>query len=192
MEENSIVPYGSAIIKLLKGPIIQDRDKEGWEQLLLYESSIEEYFNRIGIELYLDKSDCFSFLTQKSNDNETKLPRLTRAVPLSFDTSLLCMLLRERLYNYEANKDESSKIVITKDEIYELLTPFLKEKLNEEKHRKKIDSIINNVKEIGFLRELTDHENSYKIERIIKAKISAEMLQEMKNRLLGKKGSDDS
>lgn len=190
-----MAPYGAVIIKLLKDAIYHDRDKDGWEKLLLYRTTIEEYFEKIGVNLYLNETDGFAYLFQNrssEDDGEVddKAPKLTRAMPLSYDVTLLCVLLRERLYQFDTNEGESSQIVITLDEIRELLAPYFKERLNEEKQLKKFDSIINQVKEFGFIRELKGHEPvTYKIERIIKARVPADKLQEIKERL--KEGCDD-
>jgi len=197
MEEKKVAPYGAVIIKLLKDAVYHDRDKDIWDRLLLYKTSIEEYFEKIGVNLNLNESDGFAYLSQSRNieddglDDE-KVPKLTRAMPLSYDVTLLCVLLRERLYHCETNEGDSSRIVITLDEIRELLAPFFKERLNEEKQLKKFDSIINQVKEFGFLRELKGHDPaSFKIERIIKARVPADKLQEIKEKLKGKNDSKD-
>ncbi len=192
MEESKIAPYGSVIIKLLKGPLFHDRDKELWNTLHIHKSTIEEYMEKIGVRLFLEEGDGYAFLKQiESQEEESGIPRLTRAMPLSYDVSLLCVLLRERLYQIEMTESESSRIVITRDEIHELLSPYFKESLNEERHKKKLDQIVNSVKELGFLRELKSQEKeSYKIERILKARVPADKLAEFKDRL-AKRGNEN-
>ena len=58
-----------------------------------------------------------------------------------------------------------------------MLKIFLPETSNEAKTIDKIDEHINKVVEYGFLRKLKNDKNQYEINRIIKAKISADTLQ---------------
>ncbi len=185
METDKISKYAPAIIKLLQGAVHYD-DKDIWENLLSNRTSIEEYFEKIGIRVVINESDGYAFIEQKrfEEENNINLPRLTRRIPLSYDVTLLCVLLREKLLQYDTGGSYSLRPIVTKEDIYEMLLQFFKERTDEKKQRKKFDTIINKVIELGFLRPLENPgKEEYEIRAIIKARIKAEKLNEIKQRL---------
>ncbi|NJD77507.1 MAG: DUF4194 domain-containing protein [Candidatus Methanoperedens sp.] len=185
METDKILKYAPAIIRLLQGAIHYD-DKDIWENLLSNQTSIEEYFEKIGIRVIINENDGYAFIEQKrfEEENNINLPRLTRKIPLSYDVTLLCVLLREKLLQYDTGGSYSLRPIVTKEDIYELLLQFFKERTDEKKQRRKFDTVINKVIELGFLRPLENPgKEEYEIRAIIKAIIKAEKLNEIKQRL---------
>jgi len=112
------------------------------------------------------------------------LPRLTRRIPLSKPVSLLCVLLREQLLLFETSNLESVTCVLTREQIYELVQPMLPERTNELSLLRKVDAWIEQVVELGFLKKRPLlGQNYFEVRRILKAKINAEKLEELKERL---------
>ncbi|CAG0989740.1 MAG: DUF4194 domain-containing protein [Candidatus Methanoperedens sp.] len=185
METDKILKYAPAVIKLLQGAVYYD-DKDIWENLLSNSTSIEEYFEKIGIRVIINESDGYAFIEQKrfEEENNINLPRLTRKIPLSYDVTLLCVLLREKLLQYDTGSSYSLRPIISKEDIYEMLSQFFKERTDEKKQRRKFDTIINKVIELGFLRPLENSgKEEYEIRAILKARIKAETLNEIKQML---------
>jgi hypothetical protein len=60
---------------------------------------------------------------------------------------------------------------------------FLPENSNEAKMIDKIDAHINKLIGYGFLRQLSNSENKFEVKRILKAKIPADSLQEIKEKM---------
>ena len=71
---------------------------------------------------------------------------------------------------------------ITDTEIKEELELFLQEGYNRLRFLKDLDKYIKNVVELGYLKEISkkDIETKYQIQRIIKEKITLDILQEFK------------
>ncbi len=185
METDKILKYAPAVIKLLQGAVNYD-DKDIWENLLSNRTSIEEYFEKIGIKVIINETDGYAFIVQKKFEEEDNinLPRLTRKIPLSYDVTLLCVLLREKLLQYDAGGSYSLRPIVTKEDIYEMLLQFFKERTDEKKQRRKFDTIISRVIELGFLRPLENPgKEEYEIRTIIKARITAETLNDIKRKL---------
>ncbi len=184
IETNAMNPYASAIIKLLQGVIYND-DKELWDNLIKYHVPIKEYFKVIGIDVLIYETEGFAFLKQKQFDEgqEINLPNLIEKRQLSYPVTLLCVLLVEKLIEFDATEGDSTRLIVDKDEIKEMLRIFLPEKTNEAKLIDNIDENINKLVKYGFLRKLNDTESKYEVKRILKAKIPAETLQEVKNKL---------
>lgn len=187
MENEKILSYAPVIIKLLQGAVHYD-DKDIWENLLSNRTSVEDYFENIGVKVFINEPDGYAYLKQKEFEEDDKnyyLPRLTRRIPLSYDVTLLCVLLREKLLQYDVGSTDSTRSpILTREDLHEMLLPFFREKTDEKKQRGKLDAIINKVIDLGFLRPLKNPGNEeYEIRAIIKAKITAETLNDIKQRL---------
>jgi hypothetical protein len=126
-----IHPYTSVIIKLLQG--VLDADDRHWELLLSHQSQVTDHFARLGIELVVDESEGYAFLRQATGEDDdpgADLPRLFRRVKLTYDQTLLCVLLRERLAQFDAQSTDSSRLIVSHDELYEMTRAFFRERAN--------------------------------------------------------------
>jgi len=81
---------------------------------------LHEYFGKIGLVLQLDEPDGFARLIQPKahEDEENPLPRLMRKVTMNYETTLLAVLLREMLEEFDV-RSENTKLFVTQKEIKE-------------------------------------------------------------------------
>jgi hypothetical protein len=191
---NKIAPYASTIIRLLQGVVSSD-DRALWDNLINYQVKIKEYFEMIGLEVYISESDGFAFLRQKqfaeeaaallNDENKIIPPELIRKQPLSYSVSLLCVLILERLIEFDVAGGDSTRLILSKDEIRDMMRIFLSEKTNEAKVIDKLDADINKLIDYGFLKKLNDAENDakYEVRRILKAKVPIDKLLEIRQKL---------
>ena len=178
------LPYAGAVLKLLKGPVNYDLDPKEWEQLSTYQTDLKKYFDKIGLHLVLDSDDGFAYLYQPSGDDDSGLPRITRRIPLPFDVTLLCVLLREKLAE-QTIEDVNMANLLKKEDIYEMLNPFYPKTQNEAVQHREFDRLITKILELGFLRRIEKEKSEfYQIEKIIKVRVRAEELNSIKARLL--------
>ena len=173
--------YSSCLIALLKG-IVYNHQKEVWENLLRYEADIKKYFQPIGLELYLDKSEGYAYLRQIEWEEEVELPILSEKRKLNFLTSLVCIVVRKYLLEQDAQSG-SARVIISEQELLNRLKVYLPGSNDEAKQQEKIISTINKVIEIGFLRKLEGQGDNYEIHRIIKGFINADVIQDTLNKL---------
>ncbi len=187
-----IHPYTPAIIKLLQG--IVDADDRHWELLLSHQSQVTDHFARLGIELVVDESEGYAFLRQGADEDDdpaADLPRLFRRVKLTYDQTLLCVLLRERLAQFDAQSMDSSRLVITHDELFEMTRAFFRQRANEVRMLRNFDSVVSRVIALGFLKKLdAPGEARYEVRRIIKARVSADILTDLKQTLSDRAATD--
>lgn len=190
----------TVLIKLLQGFLLQE-DKASWEALQMQQTVVREFFATLGLHLHLDENEGYAFLRSVSMDEhddgkiigesamgnlqheesmEKKKLTLMRKVPLSFEVSLLCVLLREALDQFDATVHDDHRLIITKSDIYDLLKLYFPDKHDETKLIRRWDGIINKVIELGFIRELRSDNSRIEVLRIIKAMIDAERVGEMK------------
>lgn len=181
MNSSQIAPYAPAVIRLLQGPLSSD-DNGPWNLLLTYETPVREYIAKIGLELVLNEPDGYAFLRQPEWEGEDSqrvaLPRLTRRDRLSYHVTLMCALLRERLDQFEASTPETDRLIVSNDDLHDMLRPFLRERGDERALLKKIEETANRIAELGFLRRLgADHR--YEVRPILKARIGSDILADV-------------
>lgn len=191
MEANvSRANYAAVIIKLLQGPVYAD-DKNIWRELLGWQSAVKEYFGKIGMELLINEGDGFARVMQPEVDenDDNPLPRLMKKQAISYEATLLSVILREGLEEFDV-KSEGTKYFLTQKEIKERIELFYKEQSNKSKLWKELSRPIASLLNIGILKlnredTVNKDNNQYEIKRIIKAFISNDKLEEIKNKLSG-------
>ncbi|MCB2181618.1 MAG: DUF4194 domain-containing protein [Desulfobulbaceae bacterium] len=178
---DSVAPV---LIQLLKGVIYQDRQAELWRDLLSFQAVVRDYFSRIGLELFIDESEGYAFLKQSVSDEESQpeLPRLIQRRQLSYQLSLLLVLLRKKLIELDATGGQT-RLIVSREQMKEMLLIFLPESSNEAKMVEGIDRHINRLIDYGFLRRLKGEENRYEVHRIIKALVDAQWLSDFNGNL---------
>jgi hypothetical protein len=181
---NETLPYALAVIKLFQGVVYSD-DKAVWNCLIQYQQDIQQYFSGIGIEVFVLENEGFAYLKQKESDpsQEENLPHIIERRQLSYPVTLLSVLLFEKLIEFDMKGGDSIRLIIDREEIKESVRIFLPEGSNEAKLTDRVDTHIKKLVDIGFLRELSTDPNKFEVRRILKAKISADGLQEIKEKL---------
>ncbi|ARN77243.1 hypothetical protein BST97_04185 [Nonlabens spongiae] len=181
--EQNTTPYSKAIVKLLKGVV--ERSSSVWDDIINYQVEIQEYISKIGLELIVKKDDGFAFVKQ-FEDNEGKTLGLVQRRQIGFETSIVLVVLRQSLEEFDSNPTQLAvEKFITDAEIKDELELFLQEGYNKLKFQKDLDNLIKKVVELGYLKEVSkkDNETKYQIHRIIKEKITPDILQEFKTKL---------
>jgi hypothetical protein len=181
--EQHITPYSKAIVRLLKSTV--ERTSNVWDDIILYQNEIQEYISQIGLELIVKKDEGFAFVKQLE-DSEGKTLGLVARRQIGFETSIVLVVLRQSLEDFDSNPTQlASEKFITDIEIKDELELFLQEGYNKLKFQKDLDKYIRSVVELGFLKEIGQKENEtkYQIHRIIKEKITLDILQDFQTKL---------
>ena len=182
--EKNIKPYSKAIVKLLKSPV--ERNSPVWDDVVNYQIEIQDYISQIGLELIVKKDEGFAFVKQYEDSEGNTLGLIVRR-QIGFETSIILVVLRQSLEEFDSNPTQFqvAEKFITDSEIKEELELFLQEGYNRLRFLKDLDKYIKNVVDLGYLKEVNkkDNETKYQIHRIIKEKISLDILQEFKTKL---------
>ena len=182
--DSIIAPYGRTVVRLLKGPI-EVTDTNAWEDILNYQSEINKYLANIGIELIVKRDEGFAYIKQIVDDED----RTTGLIPrqqLGFEISVILIILRQMLEEFDSNMDElyATERFVSADELKERIEIFLPERFNRVKLFSEIDTYINRIVSLGYLKLIKrDNVNTYQIHRIIKEKVTLDKLQEFKDKL---------
>ena len=175
------------LIGLMKGVVYQDVDESLWQDLLALQARVRDYVAVLGLELILDEAEGYAFLrTRPTEDGEADLPRLVQRRALSFPVSLLLALLRKKLAEFDASAGDT-RLILSRDEIVELIRVFLPSGSNEARLIDQVDTHLNKIVELGFVRRLKpsggSHEQMIEVRRILKAFVDAQWLAEFDARL---------
>jgi hypothetical protein len=180
------------LIGLLKGVQYREQDERQWAALLNLQARVRDYVAVLDLDLVLDEAEGYAFLKshpeRADDDPARQLPRLIARRPLSFPVSLLLALLRKKLAEFDAGGGDT-RLVLSRDEIVELMRVFLPDGPNEARLIDQIEATINKVVELGFLHKLkpangrTADPASFDVRRILKAFVDAQWLAEFDARL---------
>lgn len=175
-------PYSHILVALLKG-VVYSHNEKVWDELLKpeNETDVKKYFADINLDLIIDKSEGYAYLKQ-SEEEEDESPKLIEKRQLNFHVSLLCLLLRKHLIEND-REGESSKAILSKDEIINLVKPFYRETTNEANQQKQIETAMKRIIEEGFLRKMKTEDEQYEINRIIKAFVNADVVKDSLDKL---------
>jgi len=162
-----------------------ERNSNVWYDVINYQNEIQDYLGKIGLELIVKKDEGFAFVKQLE-DNEGNTLGLVQRRQIGFETSIVLVVLRQSLEDFDSNPTQlATEKFITNTEIKDELELFLPEKYDRVKFIKELDRYIGAAAELGYLKEISkkDNETKYQIHRIIKEKITLDILQDLKTKL---------
>jgi hypothetical protein len=188
MLDNGSADLSTLAITLLKGVLYREEDQQLWNALLGLQARLRDYVSVLALDLVLDESEGYAFLRSRpeaiGDAADARLPRLVARRPLSFPVSLLLALLRKKLAEFDAGGNDT-RLVLSREDIVGLVSVFLPERSNEAKLVDQIETYINKVIELGFLRRLKGASGpaTFEVRRILKAFVDAQWLADFDTRL---------
>lgn len=185
MSDTEVREYAAAIIRLLQGPVYDD-DGPVWKLLLANAGAIQRYLGQIAVDLVVDEAEGFAYLTQPDAPDGESFTRLVRRSPLSFEVSLLCVILREELDRFDSSNADARRLYLSAREIRDGISLYFREKTDETRLSRELDRYLRQVVDLGFLREVVPEgatpgqEVRYEVRRILKAKVNNDFLEQFK------------
>jgi hypothetical protein len=186
-QNRNLAPYRKSAVKLLQGPVFEDQ-QDVWNEVLQYQVELTQYFERIALEVLIDKRDGYAYLKQFELDESGSTIGLIRRIPLTYDLTLVCVLLREWLLEFESSDLETANLYITPKEFRDRMEMFFKEKTNELKFIKELNRHLDQCVDMGFLKLVhkdvtSQDEYRYEVKRILKARVTTDELSKFKQQL---------
>ncbi len=176
------------LIALMRGVTDRENDPGLWQALVNLQARVRDQVAMLGLELILDEAEGYAYLRQQPvRDGEPELPRLVPRRQLGYHVSLLLALLRKKLAEFDAMGGES-RLILGRDEIVEMMRLFLPDTANQVRLFERIDSQINRIVEMGFLRRLRGRDEHFEVRRILRAFVDAQWLSEFEQRLAAYRG----
>jgi hypothetical protein len=167
----------------MKGVTYRDADESLWQSLVLLSARVREHVGVLGLDLVLDEAEGYAYLRQSLvAEGEPELPRLVARRQLGYQVSLLVVLLRKKLAEFDARSGDT-RLVLGREEIVDLVRIFLPDTANEARFLDRVETHINKIVELGFLRRLRGREDQFEVQRILKAFVDAQWLSGFDERL---------
>lgn len=190
-------PVSRVTVLLLQGVVAAAVSAKDYQTVLAHQARLRDYFAVVHLDLVIDEAEGFAYLRSRrldpdeaGTDPASNVPRLAVRRQLSFQVSLLLALLRRRLAEFDARGGET-RLVLSRSDIVELVRVFLPERADDARLVAGVDTHINKVVELGFLRRLGSSATSgggaaaasFEVQRTIKAFVDAHWLAELDERL---------
>ncbi len=183
------VTLSHVAIRLLKGALYRRDGESLWSALTREEPQVRDYFSTLNLQLEVNEGEGYAYLRsppRDDGDTEARLPTLITRHQLSYYVSLILGLLRKRLAEFDAT-GSGTRLVLTRDEIIDLVKLYLPETGNEQKQRRRVNGFINRIVDLGYLRKMRHAtpgaQPSYEVERILKEFVNTEWLARLEARL---------
>jgi hypothetical protein len=181
-----VQPWAKCAASLLKGPVFDEEDL--WSKMMLYKTELIMWFEQIAIELIIDQRDGYAYLRQLELDDKGTTVGLVQRRALSYEVTLLCVILRKMLDEFEINDTNSRNLYITRKLLRVELETFFKEKANRMKLIKELNKYIEEVADLGYIKKMKNDSNvseddRFEVRRIIKARFDEDTLEYFLNQL---------
>ena len=179
-----VFPSAAVKVRLLQDAVYSD-EADLWAALLRYRANIENYFQEIGLNLVVHEEDGFAHLKQIEQEDSPGIPRLFRRDKLTKGVAIIGVVLREQLLQFDEKIHDESRLILRKEDIIQLVTPFFPAGNDEIRSDKRIEGYIMKAEDFGLLRKLpgSDNDERYEVRRIIKARFPAEALKALREQL---------
>src|SRR5258708_23180517 len=177
-----------AVIPLMKGIVYRDTHERAWLQLTQLQPQVRDYVEVLGLQVVIDEAEGYAYLRQRpaDDDDAEQVPRLIPRRSLSFHVSLLLALLRKKLAEFDA-QGGGTRLVLTGAQIAEMIRVFMPVTSNEARLLDQVDTHINKVAELGFLRQVKTTaqggEQAFEVRRILKAFVDGQWLADLNAKL---------
>lgn len=187
------IDYRHVLARLATGPIYET-DSDYWLVLKGEVDRVRTHYAAMGLEVVVDEPGGYSYLRQRPEESEeawtqdgmVPIPRILRRTPLSYHQTVFLVLLRERLLRHEQSPDVDTPLYLDLNDITEMLRPYYPESNNEKKLYDSVQSLLRRFDILNLIFPMKNRsEPIYRVEPIIKAKLPAEMIAEIRERLAG-------
>lgn len=164
-----------ALAHLLRGPLHSEDQPLAWNTITAQAARLSDHLSVLGLRLHVDDLEEYAYL-RADNDLPDGMPRLVRRHSITFGATVLLILLRRHLTTAEA---DSPRVVVTSSEMETWLSDYYADGISPEK----LESDINQVVKLGYLKKLRGSAGDYEIRRVIKAVVTADWINEYGDQL---------
>lgn len=173
----------TAIINLMQDVVYRETHEDSWETLQSHGAAVRDHFETLGIEVIVDEGEGYAYLrTKEAVEGEESLPRLVRRRALSYPVSLLLVLLRKRLVEFETSGGEG-RLVLSSEQIVDMVRVFQNDSTNEARVMDQAATTIKKAAELGFLKPLRGQRDQWEVRRILKAYVDAQTMNDFAAKL---------
>lgn len=169
----------TVLITLMREVIYREDNERVWHSLTRLQGHVQEYVAVIGLDLAIDEAEGFAYLKQRlAVEGSPELPRLVPRRQLGYPVSLILAVLRRRLAEVDATSGDT-RLVVSRDDIVEMMGLYVPESSNEARLIDRMETHLEQVVALGFLRRMPAAPDQFEVRRILKAFVDAEWLSQL-------------
>uniref|UniRef100_UPI0035681B88 DUF4194 domain-containing protein n=1 Tax=Stieleria sp. TaxID=2795976 RepID=UPI0035681B88 len=181
------VPWAPAAVRLLQGIVYHDDAGDTWERILSGVTPLSDYFARIGLMLIVNEEDGMAYLRQIEPEvlppDYPSIPKLFRSIRLSFEASLLCVLLRDELRRFEEEIHRDDRCVISQASLLEIWQSLVPGNEDAVRANRNLGGQLRKLEELKYVRRFEKQPPSWEIRRILKARLPLAELERLRTDL---------
>lgn len=179
--------WAGVAVRLLQGAVYHDEDSSSWELLWKHRDQLTDYLGTLALQLIVDEGDGMAYLrptTDPSHPQDSdSIPRLFRRQPLSYDTTLLCVLLREELLRFEEQEMLADRCIIQQHKLLDVWRSFFPQDHDEVKLHRTLSAALRKLEELKLVKLFDRDPPSWEVRRLLKARLNIEELERLKTAL---------
>lgn len=181
------VPWAPAAVRLLQGIVYHDDPGNAWNEILAGVTPLSDYFARIGLMLIVNEDDGMAYLRQIEPEvlppEYPSIPKLFRSVRLTFEASLLCVLLRDELRRFEEEIQRDDRCVVDQSALLEIWQSLMPGQGDAVRASRNLGGHLRKLEELKFVRQFEKDPPSWEVRRILKARLPLEVLERLRSDL---------
>lgn len=175
-------------VRLLQGVIYHDDSEQNWDTLLRSVTPLSDYFAKLGLQLIVDEADSMAYLRQYDEEewpaDYPAIPRLFRRQPLTYETTLLCVLLRDELRRFEEQEVFSDRCILAQSDLLPVWQAFFPAEQDAVKLNRQLGTALRKLEDLKFVKPFEKEPPTWEIRRILKARVPLEDLEKLRQSLV--------
>jgi len=179
-------PWSAVAVKLLQGVVYHDDGDDLWNAILAGVSPLTDYFGRLGLVLVVDESDGLAYLHQPDSEEwpveYESMPKLFRNVPLSFEATLLCVLLRDELRRSDEDL-QNERCVVAQSDLLASWQAFVPADTDSVRANRSLGAALSKLEDLKFVKQFENDPPSWEVRRLLRARLPLDKLQTIKQAL---------
>ncbi len=182
------------VLRKLYKQVIYAEDKE-FEVIRQehYREKLESHFAELGVKLIVIENN-MAYLSEKEyaiehygTDRIAGVQRFVSDMALTHQQTMLCVVLLELLRKCRMRNPTEARHLTSVREIKDELSKLIKDKANQEKKEDNLDSSINTIEKLGYIKgigneKISDDRKNYELKRILTQRFNAEVLEFIKEK----------
>ena len=180
--------WSGVAVRLLQGVLYHDDSEQNWEILLRNTTILSDYFSKLGLLLVVDEADAMAYLRQFDEEewptDYPEIPRLFRRQPLSYETTLLCVLLRDELRRFEEQEVFSDRCILAQSDLLPVWQAFFRAEQDAVKLNRQLGTALRKLEDMKFVKQFEKEPPTWEVRRILKSRVPLEDLEKLRQSLL--------
>lgn len=165
-----------------------DDPGDTWERVLESVAPLTDYFVRIGLRLIVDEENGMAYLRQIAPESfsaeHPTMPILFRKTRLGFEQSILCVLLRDELRQFEERIQHDERCAVNQSDLLTLWSEICGSDEDPVRLNRKLTAHLKSLQEMKFVKQFSDTPPAWEVRRILKARLPLSQLEQLRSKPL--------